>query len=84
MGMEQRCSGRQKCGKGGEKMIRISQLKLPITHTKTQLRKKRLDKKDIFDILIKVGLKSREKIRKKQGIISCYCPNKRKKFRIII
>ena len=38
--MEQRCSGRQKCGKGGEKMIRISQLKLPITHTKAQLEKK--------------------------------------------
>ena len=38
--MEQRCSGRQKCGKGGEKLIRISQLKLPITHTKAQLEKK--------------------------------------------
>ena len=31
MGMEQRRSGRQKCRKGGEKLIRISQLKLPIT-----------------------------------------------------
>ena len=40
MGMEQRRDGRQKCGKGGEKMIRISQLKLPITHTKAQLEKK--------------------------------------------
>ena len=38
--MEQRRGGRQKCGKGGEKMIRISQLKLPITHTKAQLEKK--------------------------------------------
>lgn len=38
--MEQRRSGRQKCSKGGEKMIRISQLKLPITHTKAQLEKK--------------------------------------------
>ena len=38
--MEQRRDGRQKCGKGGEKMIRISQLKLPITHTKAQLEKK--------------------------------------------
>lgn len=38
--MEQRRSGRQKCSKGGEKLIRISQLKLPITHTKTQLEKK--------------------------------------------
>lgn len=38
--MEQRRSGRQKCRKGGEKLIRISQLKLPITHTKTQLEKK--------------------------------------------
>ena len=38
--MEQRCSGRQKCGKGGEKMIRISQMKLPVTHTKAQLEKK--------------------------------------------
>ena len=40
MGMEQRRSGRQKCSKGGEKLIRISQLKLPITHTKAQLEKK--------------------------------------------
>ena len=40
MGMEQRRSGRQKCRKGGEKLIRISQLKLPITHTKAQLEKK--------------------------------------------
>lgn len=38
--MEQRRSGRQKCSKGGEKMIQISQLKLPITHTKAQLEKK--------------------------------------------
>ena len=38
--MEQRRSGRQKCSKGGEKLIRISQLKLPITHTKAQLEKK--------------------------------------------
>ena len=38
---------------------------------------KKIDKKIFFDILIKVGLKSREKIEK-QGIISCYCPNKRK------
>lgn len=38
--MEQRRSGRQKCRKGGEKLIRISQLKLPITHTKAQLEKK--------------------------------------------
>ena len=38
--MEQRRSGRQKCSKGGEKLIRISQLKLPITHTKAQLQKK--------------------------------------------
>lgn len=38
--MEQRRSGWQKCSKGGEKMIRISQLKLPITHTKVQLEKK--------------------------------------------
>jgi len=34
--------------------------------------------KQIFpDILIKVGLKSHEKV-KKQGIILYYCPNKRK------
>lgn len=39
--------------------------------------RKKIDKKIFFDILIKVGLKSREKIEK-QGIISCYCPNKRK------
>ena len=38
--MEQRRSGRQKCRKGGEKLIRISQLKLPITHTKAHLEKK--------------------------------------------
>ena len=30
----------KKCSKGGEKLIRISQLKLPITHTKAQLEKK--------------------------------------------
>lgn len=40
MGLVQWRSGRNKCGKGEQKMIRISQLKLPISHTKGQLEKK--------------------------------------------
>lgn len=40
MGLVQWRSGRNKCGKGERKMIRISQLKLPISHTKGQLEKK--------------------------------------------
>lgn len=40
MGLVQWRSGRNKCGKGEQKMIRISQLKLPISHTKGQLKKK--------------------------------------------
>lgn len=38
--MEQRCSGRKICGEGGKGMIRITQLKLPVTHTQEQLEKK--------------------------------------------
>ena len=38
--MEQRCGSRNPCRKGGQNMIRISQLKLPITHTQAQLEKK--------------------------------------------
>ena len=38
MGMVERSSGRHSCGKG-DKMIRITQLKLPINHTKEQLDK---------------------------------------------
>lgn len=37
--MVERSSGRHSCGKG-DKMIRITQLKLPINHTKEQLEKK--------------------------------------------